>query len=102
MSKTVEDMTEGFYKWDEDITPGTWKHNLTEITKVLNQLPEKQMVDLIELKGFRETVDPFSIRIFLESTEEIFENQERMKNLEVISRCFETFMRLQLMADVNY
>lgn len=102
MTRYTEMMTEGDFTWHEEIPKGSWKDIINQTCTSYNMLPEKQMVDLVEIKGFRELIDPFSMRIFLESTQEIFENQERMKNLEVISSSFEVFMRLQFMADVNY
>lgn len=103
ISTAVSEMTNGLFKWGED-EPGTpqWKKSMLTLFKTYNRLPEKQMVDLIEIRYFRELAPPFAIRIFLESAEEIFENPERMKYLEHISQIFETFMRLHLMLDVNY
>ena len=101
VQKAAEDMTQGFFKWEDD-EKVFWKNNLLTILKCYNKLNERQMVDLIDLSFFRNLIKPFHVRIFLESTEEIFENPERMKFLEHISQVFETFMRVHLMNDVNY
>jgi len=102
MVKAKDDMTLGKFKWDKSEKNAKWTVNMKPIFKALCQLPEKQMIDLIEIPKFRECLDPFTLRIYLESTEEIFEHPERMPYLENISAFFELFMRLHLKADVNY
>jgi len=96
IAKARDDMCLGKFKWDESLkNQGSvqWTQNFRKIFKVFCKLPEKQMIDLVEMPGFRDYVDPFTLRIFLESIEEIFEHQERMKFLEIISIIFEVFMR---------
>ena len=102
MTIDISKMVKGEFKWGEEVLVNTWQYNLKEFAKSLVNLPQKYMVDLINLQGFKEIIKPYHIRILLESSVEIFENQERMKNLEVISYIFEVWMRLHLMADVNY
>jgi len=102
MSLDIEKMIIGEYKWGEEVIIDTWQYNIKEVAREYINLPEKHMIDLIKLQGFREIVEPIHIRILLESSEEIFENQERMKNLEVVSNIFELWMRLHLMADVSF
>ena len=101
VQKATEDMTNGYFKWEDD-EKVFWKNSLLAVLKCYNKLNEKLMVDLIDLRYFRNLIQPFHVRILLESTEEIFENPERMKFLEHISQVFETFMRVHLIQDVNY
>ena len=84
MEDDIQKMTRGNYKWSETLL-NTWQWNLKEVAKTYVLLPEKHMVDLMTLKGFRDIIKPFHIRILLESSEELFENLERIENLEVIS-----------------
>ena len=102
IKKATEDMTNGLFKWDEEISPGNWTYSMRAIFRAFNQLPERQMIDLTEIIGFREVLDPFCLRIFMESSQELFDNQERIKSLEIISLFCETFMRLHLQADVRF
>lgn len=102
IAKARDDMCLGKFKWDENLNSLKWTQNMRKIFKVFCKLPEKQMVDLVELPGFRDYVDPFTLRIFMESIDEIFEHPERMKFLETISVIFEIFMRLQILNDINY
>jgi hypothetical protein len=102
MRKASDEMTNGHFKWDEEILPGKWQFSMRAIFRPFILMPERQMVDLTELTGFREVLDPFCFRIFMESSQEIFEFQERMKSLEIISLFCEAFMRLHLQADVSY
>ena len=102
MNEDISKMVKGEFKWGEEVLTDTWQYNLKEVAKCFVNLPQKFMVDIINLKSFKENVKPYHIRILLESSVEIFENQERMKNLEVISYIFEVWMRLHLMADANY
>jgi hypothetical protein len=101
MEDQIQKMTRGNFKWSETVL-NSWQWNLKEVAKRYVLLPEKHMVDLITLKGFRDIIKPFHIRILLESSEELFENLDRIENLEVISYLFEVWMRLQLMSDVNF
>jgi hypothetical protein len=102
LKTAVKSMTEGMFKWEEELDPLSWQSDLLTICKHYNALPEKQMVDIVELPGFRETIDAGTIRVLIESTEELFENPERLFNLNLISQTFELWMRMTYLQDINY
>ena len=98
----VNSMTEGMFKWEEELEPSSWQSDLILICRTFNSLPEKQMVDLVHLSSFVEIIDPSTLRILIESSEELFENPERLINLGLISQVFELFMRMVFLSDINY
>lgn len=78
MIESKQQMIDGQFKWEKSEKNTEWTYSMQPIFKALCQLPEKQMVDLFEIPKFREYLDPFTLRIFMESTQEIFEHPERM------------------------
>ena len=68
----VNSMTEGMFKWEEELEPSSWQSDLILICRTFNSLPEKQMVDLVHLSSFVEIIDPSTLRILIESSEELF------------------------------
>ena len=65
-------MTQGCFKWEEEIEPHSWQDDLRMICRYYNSLEEKQMVDLVDIFGFKELCNPKIIRILIESSEELF------------------------------
>jgi len=95
-------MALGMFKWEEDIIPNSWQDDLRLICKVYNSLPEKQMIDLTDITGFKNNITPNTIRILIESIQELFENPERLCNLDLISQVFELWMRIYFIGFINY
>ena len=102
LKEAVEDMSQGMFKWEEEIEPNSWQDDLRIICKFYNSLQEKQMVDMVEITGFKDCVTPGIIRVLVESSEELFENPERLCNLEIISAVFELWMRVYFIQHINY
>lgn len=102
IKSAVNDMSVGMFKWEEEIMPNSWEEDLILICKFYNSLPDKQMVDLIDIPGFNENITPDTIRILIESVQELFECPERLCNLDLISQVFELWMRNSFMQFINY
>ena len=102
LKEAVEDMAQGMFKWEEEIEPNSWMDDLKNICKFYNSLQEKQMVDMVEIIGFKDCMTPNVLRILIESADELFENPERLANLEIISQVFELWMRVYFIQSINY
>ena len=95
-------MTQGSFKWEEEIEPNSWQDDLRMICRFYNSLEIKQMVDLVDIFGFKELCNPKIIRVLVESSEELFLNPERLCNLDIISQLFELWMRIYFIQQINY
>lgn len=102
LKEAVEDMAQGMFKWEEEIEPNSWMDDLKNICKFYNSLQEKQMVDMVDIIGFKDCMTPNVLRILIESADELFENPERLANLEIISQVFELWMRVYFIQSINY
>lgn len=68
----INTMVDGNFRWGEELVFNTWQFNISEVVRYYSKLPEKHMVDLLKIHSFTNIVEPFHIRILLESSQEIF------------------------------
>ena len=71
--KVILEMMQGEYKWEKNCLAGTWKYTLKEFFLCFNELPETQVIDLVEIfnvkndKTLQDYLTPLSIKILIES-----------------------------------
>ena len=54
LSKAADLFAQGKFKWEEDMPFDSWREKLLKFSQYFNKFPERQMIDLLEIDGFKQ------------------------------------------------